>query len=129
MRETITREKHPGRVAQGHKLAALMKNKKEQILHNKEQPTVQSTEQFTVQSTEHPSVQSTEHPSVQSTEQPSVQSNGAYVHGVGILAALVIGVCVFFTYNTFQPKIKNLSMKKRINDQNDVIYFRKIYNK
>ena len=121
MRETITREKHPGRVAQGHKLAALMKNRKEQILHNKEQPTVQSTEQFTVQSTEHPSVQS--------TEQPSVVSNGAYVHGVGILAALFIGVCVFFTYNTFQPKIKNLSMKKRFNDQNDVIYFRKIYNK
>ena len=65
MAEVITREKHPGRVAQGHKLAALMKKKKEEILRNKEQCTVQSTEQSTVQSTE----QSTEQPSLQSTEQ------------------------------------------------------------
>ena len=54
--KTITREKHPGRVAQGHKLAALMKKRKEEILRDKEQssvqPTVQSTEQHSVQSTE-----------------------------------------------------------------------------
>ena len=42
-KKTITREKHPGRVAQGHKLAALMKKRKEEILRNKEQCTVQST--------------------------------------------------------------------------------------
>ena len=36
----ITREKHPGRVAQGHKLAALMKKRKEEISHNNEQSTV-----------------------------------------------------------------------------------------
>ena len=35
MTETITREKHSGSVAQGHKLAALMKKRKEEILHNK----------------------------------------------------------------------------------------------
>ena len=73
--EVITREKHPGCVAQGHSLAALMKKRKEEILRNKEQ----STEQPTVQST--------------------VQSNGAYIYGVVILAVLAIGVCVFFTYN------------------------------
>ena len=73
--EVITREKHPGCVAQGHRLAALMKKRKEEILRNKEQ----STEQPTVQST--------------------VQSNGAYIYGVVILAVLAIGVCVFFTYN------------------------------
>ena len=56
MTETITREKHPGCVAQGHKLAALMKKRKEEILCNKEQSTVHSTEQSSVQST----VQSTE---------------------------------------------------------------------
>ena len=67
----ITREKHPGLVAQGHKLATLMKKRKEEILSSKEQ----------------------------STEQPSVQSNGAYVYGVGILAVLVIGACVPFTCN------------------------------
>ena len=35
----FTREKHPARIAQGHKLVALMKNTKEEILHNKEQST------------------------------------------------------------------------------------------
>ena len=46
-RKVITREKHPGRVAQGHKLAALMKKRKEEILRSKEQSTVQPTEQST----------------------------------------------------------------------------------
>ena len=41
-KKTITREKHPGRVAQGHKLAALMKKRKEEeILCSKEQNTEQ----------------------------------------------------------------------------------------
>ena len=84
-----------------------MKKRKEEILRNKEQSTVQSTEQPSVQSTEQSSVQST----VQSTAQPSLQSNNTYVCGVGILAVLTIGVCVFFTYNTFQP------FKKLINDR------------
>ena len=54
-RKIITLEKHPGRVAQGHKLAAFMKKRKEEILRNKEL----STEQQPVQSTVQPSVQST----------------------------------------------------------------------
>ena len=33
-KKPITREKHPGRVAHGHKLAALMKKRKEEILRN-----------------------------------------------------------------------------------------------
>ena len=61
-RKIITREKHPGRVAQGHKLAALMKKRKEEILHNKEQPTEQlqnsPSVQYLVQSTEQSPVQS-----------------------------------------------------------------------
>ena len=67
-----------------------MKKRKEEILRNKEQSTEQSTEQCTEQST------------VQSTEQSTVQSNDTYVYGiygVGILAVLVIRVCIFFTYN------------------------------
>ena len=67
-----------------------MKKRKEEIWQSKEQPTEQYTEQL--------SVQSTEKSSVQSTVQPS------YVYGFGILAVLAIGVCVFFAYNTFQPK-------------------------
>ena len=44
----IAQEKHPGRVAQGHKLAAFMKKRKE-ILHNKEESSVQPSVQSTVQ--------------------------------------------------------------------------------
>ena len=43
----------------------------------------------------------------QSTQQSTVQSNDTYVYGVGILAVLAIGVCVFFTYNTFPKKQAN----------------------
>ena len=55
-KKTITREKHPGRATQGHKLAALMNKRKEEILRNKEQSTEQSSAQSSVRST----VQSTE---------------------------------------------------------------------
>ena len=88
-KKVITREKHPGRVAQGHKPAALMKKRKEEILRNKEQFTQQSTVQFTVQS----------------TQQSTVQSNDTYVYGVGILATLAIGVFVSFANNTFPKKL------------------------
>ena len=87
----IKREKHPGRVAQGHKLAAHMKKRKEKILRNKNQ----SSEQSKKQSSEQPSVQ------------PSVQSNDTYVYGVGILAVLAIGVCVFLHITILRLKIKN----------------------
>ena len=85
-------EKHPGRVAQGHSLAALIKKRKEETLRNKEQPTEKSTEQ--------------------STEQSTVQSNDTYIYGVGILAALAKGVCVFFPYNTSQAVYK-----KQVNEK------------
>ena len=103
-KKVITREKHPGRVAQGHKLAALMKKRKEEILRSKEQPTEQSIEQSTVQPTEQSAVQS--------TAQSTVQSNNTYVFDVGILAVLANGVCVFFTYNSF-PKNKKLVNDKK----------------
>ena len=34
-KKLISREKHPGHVVQGHKLAALMKKRKEEILRDK----------------------------------------------------------------------------------------------
>ena len=64
-----------------------------------------STEQSSVQ----PIVQSTEQSSVQSP----AQSNDTYVYGVGILAVLAIGVCVFFAYDTFQPKNKKIVNEKQ----------------
>ena len=73
-------EKHPGRVAQGHSLAALIKKRKEETLRNKEQPTE--------------------------------KSNDTYIYGVGILAALAKGVCVFFPYNTSQAVYK-----KQVNEK------------
>ena len=104
-KKIITRLKHPGHVAQGHKLAVLMKKRKEEILRNKEHSTGQSTVQ----------------PSVQSSVQSAVQSN--YVYGVGILAVLDTGVCVFFAYNTLQPKNKKQANEKKISHQNDIICF------
>ena len=101
--KTMTMEKHPGSVAQGHKLAALMKKRKEEILHNKEQSTEQYKEQPTEKSKEHSMEQSSAQSSARSTEQSSVrpmaQSNDTYVHGVGMLVVLAIGICVFFKYN------------------------------
>ena len=38
-KKLITREKHPGSIAQRHKLSALMKKRKEEILHKKEHST------------------------------------------------------------------------------------------
>ena len=120
-KKPITREKHPGRVAQGHKLAALIKKRKEEILCNKEQSAEQSTEQSKEESKEQSSVQSKdqskEQSSVQSTEQstvqPTEQSNNTYVYGVGMLAVLAIGACVFFAYNTSQAKNKKLVNEKQ----------------
>ena len=91
-KKLITREKHPGRVAQGDKLAALMKKISEEILRNKEQSTEQSSVWSSIQSAVQPTVQSTVH------------SNYTYVYGIGMLAVLAIGVCVIFAYNTLQPK-------------------------
>ena len=48
--QTVTKSKHPGRVAQGHRLAALNKQRKQELLQNKtsEQPKEVQTVQETV---------------------------------------------------------------------------------
>ena len=109
-------EKHSGRVAQGHKLAALMKKRKEEILRNKDQSTEQSTEQSTAQFTLQPTVQSTTRPS------------DTYIYGIGKLPVLAIGVGVFLRITLPRLQIKSNSMKNNINHQNEVICF-KIYSK
>ena len=107
-KKTTTQEKHPGRVAQAHRLAAFMKKRKEEVLRDKEQFPV------------HPTVQSTDNHSVQST----VQSNGAYVYDFGTLATLAIGVCVYLHMKLLGLQTKNKPTKNRINHKNDVICFR-----
>ena len=49
-----------------------------------------------------------------SSNETTSATNNVYVYGVGIIDAFAIGVCVFFAYNTFQPKNKTL-----INENND----------
>ena len=61
-------------------------------MHSKEQ----STEQQPVQSSAQQPVQHSVQSSVQQSVQSIVWSNDTYVYRVGILAALAIGVCVFF---------------------------------
>ena len=51
------------------------------------------------------------------TKTATARSNDTYVYGIGILVVLATGACVFFAYNL------KLSMKNRINHQNDVICF------
>ena len=59
----------------------------------------------------------------------TTRSNDTYVYGVGILAVLAIGACIFLYITLPRPNIKNKPMKKRINHENNVICFRKIYSK
>ena len=46
------------------------------------------------------------------TNTATTRPNDTYVYGVGIIAVLAIGVCVFFAYNTF-PKNKKLINEKK----------------
>ena len=74
---TVTKPKHPGRVAQGHKLAALMKQKKQELLQNKdsEQPKELESVQHTV-----------------------LSSHTLEYSGLGIIT-LIICISVYYLYN------------------------------
>ena len=39
--------------------------------------------------------------STPATSTTTTRSNDTYVYGIGMLAVLAIGVCVYFTYNNF----------------------------
>ena len=43
-------------------------------------------------------------PAASTSNTTTTKSNDTYVYGVGILAVLAIGVCVFFAYNTSENK-------------------------
>ena len=85
-----------------------MKRLKEKILKDNQLPTPTPMDGPT------PSTSSSTGDPMPSTHSHITRSNGAYVYGLGILAILAIEVCVFFTYNTFQPKNKKL-----VNDKQD----------
>ena len=88
-----TQKKHSESVAYSHKLAALTKNRKEEILCKKEQ----------------------------STEQSTVQSNDIYIYGIGVLAVLAIDVYVFFTdINKIGQVIHKQPIKQKLRN---MVYF------
>ena len=105
MVDKVTKEKHPGRVAQGHKLVALMRKRKEEMLQNKH------TEQSSVLSTEQPTEQPTEQSLVLSTEQSSVLSSKTLII-LGIVGIGVAGIYIFNIRKTPEKQITENTQKK-----------------
>ena len=103
----VKRQKDPKRVEAAHKGREKYVNKlKESILNDVEKGSGDTT---------NASNEATSANNNASNENASAtaRSNHTYIYGVGILAVLAIGVCVFFAYNTFS---KN---KKIINEKQD----------
>ena len=102
--EKVTKDpKRQERSKKSHE--AYMKRLKEKILEDNQLPTPSPADRST------PSTPSSTPPTSSSTGDPTSSTpshatklNDTYVYGIGILAVLAIGVCVFFVYNTFQPK-------------------------
>ena len=110
-KKLLTGEKHPGCVAHGHKLAGLMKKRKQEVLCNKEQST------YSLQY------------SLQKSLQYSLQYSQMELISMVLVYLLSLPLeFVYFLHITLFNLKKKSSMKDRINHQNDVIYFRKIYN-
>ena len=106
-KKLLTVEKHPGCVAHGHKLAGLMKKRKQEVLCNKEQSTY----------------------SLQKSLQYSLQYSQMELLYMMLVYLLSLPLeFVYFLHMTLFNLKKKSSMKNRINHQNDVICFRKIYN-
>ena len=79
-----------------------MKRLKEKILEDNQLPTPSPTDRSTPSTlSSTPFASSFKGNSIPSTPPHTTRSNDAYVYRVGIVAVLSIGVCVFFTYNTF----------------------------
>ena len=102
-----------------------MNSLKENILEDNQMPTPSPTDMSM------PSIPSSTPPISSSTGDPTsfipshtARTNDTYVYGIGILAVLAIGVCVFLQITLLKLKIKNLSVKNNTKHQNDVICFR-----
>ena len=103
--------KDPKCVEQGKKsYETRMKKLKEQILEEHQLPTP-STSSSTCDQTL--STFSSTCDPTPSTSFHATKSNDTFIYGIGILGVYAIGVCAFFTYNTFQPKIKKQANGKQ----------------
>ena len=125
--------KDPKRQERGKKShKTYMKRLKEKILEDNQLSTPSPTGNSTPSTPSPadrptPSTSSSTGNSTPSTPFHATRSNDTYVYGVGILAVLVIDVCIFFAYN---KKARQVIHEQSIN-QNDVICFRpdSLYNK
>ena len=108
--EKVTKD--PKRQQRGKKShETYMKRLKEKILEDNQLPTTSPMDRSTPSSpSSTPLTSSFKRDPTPSTPSHSTRSNDTYVYGVGILAVLAIGVCVFFT---FQVKNKNIINKKQ----------------
>ena len=119
--EKVTKD--PKRQERGRKShETYMKSLKENILEDNQLPTLTPTDMSM------PSIPSSTPPISSSTGDPTssisshtARTNDTYVYGIGILAVLAIGVCVFLQITLLRLKIKNLSVKNNTKHQNDVI--------
>ena len=111
----ITREKHPGRVPQGHKFAALMKKRKEKILHNKRtvrqskyssQCSLQYSSQYSLQYSIRYSLQYSSHYSLQHSQMILLPMTLVYLPYLPL-------VVVYFLRITLSLKIKSKPMKEK----------------
>ena len=122
--------KDPKRQERGKKShETYMKRLKEKILEDNQLPTPSSTDRPTPSTSSStdgptpstssstdgptPSTSSSTGNSTSSAPSHATRSSDTYIYGVGILAVLVIGVCVFFACNTFHTKnIKRVNQKQ-----------------
>ena len=91
-----------------------MKRLKEEILEELTPPTGNPTPSISSSTGDPtPSTSSYTDDPTPSTPSHTTRSNDTYVYGVGILAVLAIGVCVFFACNTSQAKNKKQANEKK----------------
>ena len=108
--QKVIKDKDPKRVDAGRKgRENLMKKMKENILNDAKKGggnTTNSSNESTSPTT------NSSNKTTSITNSATTRSNDTYVYGVGIIAVLAIGVCVFFAYNTF-PKNKKQANQKQ----------------
>ena len=98
--EKVTKD--PKRQERGKKSnETYMKRLKEKILEDNQLPNPSPTDRST------PSTSFSTGNSTPSTPSHATRSSDTYIYGVGIVAVLAIGVCVFFAHNTSQAEKKS----------------------
>ena len=111
--------KDPKRQERGKKShETYMKRLKEKVLQDNQLPTPTPTDGSTPSTSSPtgdptPSTSSSTGDPTPSTPSHTTRSNDTYIYGIGMLAILAIGVCVFFVYNTSQAKNKKQLNKKQ----------------